>query len=435
MEIKHSAERYYERLIGDRTTFTDANRSFNAISIITVIFLLGLLPFNIWFGLHEVSIVLAALIVMQGIMYWRGRFYKWHFKTTWFYAITSYLVLSFTYCVNSGIDGPAIFLFFLSFNLLIAFSPKKQHKIWVALHAIVGLSLLAVDYYYPTAIDVTYASRSDRFLDIASSYFVTLAIIFLVTSYLRNNLQKEKKLAEEKSEQLALVNRQKDKLFSIIAHDLRNPIGSLQSFLEMLTDDRLDDDEKKILSEELLQQTKKTSDMLQNLLSWTSSQMDGVVPRPTTLNLQQTLQHTIDLQAGIAYRKEIVLHTDINPDLHLMADSDMLTLVVRNLLSNAIKFTKPGGSIWVTTKEEKDACVLEIKDSGIGITPEKRDEIFSFNATSTYGTNNEKGTGLGLTICKEYIELQGGKMWFNSQPGTGTSFFISLPGCKNVVIA
>lgn len=425
--MKESVRRIWEYLVGSPADFSDANRSFNAISIITLVFLSVLLPFNIYLGLWEVCLVLLGLLLLQGAFYLRGRMHKKYFRTTLAYGLVSYVVLSFTYYYNAGVNGPIIFVFFLSFNVLIAFSPQNLHTLWLVVHSLVPLALLTVDYFYPDLIRNNYHTREDRFFDIASSYFITLGVIYVVTRYLRGRLYREKRVAEERSQQLALANEQKNKLFSIVAHDLRSPINNLHGFLEILAEDELTEEERKLVQDELLQQTKKTSDMLMNLLSWTKSQMEGITVRPSLLQLNTALEHTIELQRKIAVHKDISMEVNIPGHLRVFADDDMLALVVRNLINNAIKFTRPGGHICITAREDGNMVQLEVRDDGIGIPEEKKASIFSFNAASTYGTNNEKGIGLGLMLCKEYIELQHGRIWFESAEGEGTGFFITLP--------
>ena len=128
----------------------------------------------------------------------------------------------------------------------------------------------------------------------------------------------------------------------------------------------------------------------------------------------------------IALKKDIVLTININESIAVKADMDMLRLIIRNLLNNAIKFTPAGGNIELTAITQDDDCIISVKDNGIGIPANKHGDIFSLKAKSTYGTENEKGTGLGLVLCKDYTLLQNGKIWFTSTEGVGTTFFVSL---------
>ncbi|RYZ52809.1 MAG: HAMP domain-containing histidine kinase [Sphingobacteriales bacterium] len=424
----------WDKLVGTKEAYSEGNRQFNAISVITVGFLSVLLPFNIIMGLKEVSAMLLLLIAIQGACYIGGRMFRFYFKGSVPYAVLSYFTLIFVYFFNSGINGPTIFLYFLSFHLLIAFSPRKQHLIWALTHAMVGVSLLAIEFLNPTLIPDLYKSRDDRFFDIASSYFVTLTVIYFITIYLRNQLTKKQVLAENAAAELLLkhaeltrVNEQKDKLFSIIAHDLRSPVNSLKSFLELLSEDQLSEEERQMVQHELLMQTQSTSDMLFNLLSWSKTQMEGVKMNIRNLELRGVLQKTLEFQEQAAVRKDIDLDWDVKPGLVVAVDEDMLQLVVRNLVQNAIKFTQPGGKITIVSTVEQGKCCIKVSDTGIGMTAEQQAQIFTLNAGTTSGTRQEKGVGLGLVLCREFTELQGGSISFSSIPGEGSVFKICLP--------
>jgi signal transduction histidine kinase len=421
-------------LIGSPTEFTSENRAFNATNIITIIVLLILLPFNLFIKLYSMAAILAALIVLISFFYLQSRIKKRFLISLTAYAVVSYVTLIANFYYNSGINGPTIFLFFLTFHLLIAFTPKSQHFFWTIVHSITGISLLLASYYQAVTIVNTYHNREDRFIDIGSSYLVTLGVIYAITIYLRNNYNREKELAElraikigRQKQQLEALNDQKNKLFSIVAHDLRSPLNSIQSYLELLTETELSNEEKTHIEKELLTQTKNTSDLLLNLLSWSKTQMEGVSLKLTALPLQSILQRTIDTQKIIASKKDIQLNYSISDSLQVTGDADMIQLVVRNLVSNAIKFSPTGSQIVVEAKPVNDGCQIMVKDEGIGMDEEKQKSIFSFKASATFGTNNEKGVGLGLMLCKEFTELQDGKIRFESTPGKGTTFFVTLP--------
>ena len=185
--------------------------------------------------------------------------------------------------------------------------------------------------------------------------------------------------------------------------------------------------QKQMVEAELLLLTKNTSDMLSNLLSWSKSQMDGVVVTFSIINISESLRNTLDVQKLIANKKGVNLEYEINEAVNITGDKDMLQLVVRNLVNNAVKFTPAGGYVKIQSNITGADCRLVIKDNGIGISAEQQKELFTLKSKPTYGTMNEKGVGLGLLLCKEFIELQNGRIWFISSPGLGTTFYISLP--------
>src|SRR5690606_11094451 len=158
--------------------------------------------------------------------------------------------------------------------------------------------------------------------------------------------------------------------------------------------------------------------------------MEGQGINLTEINVSEALKKVIDVQAAAAIRKGIELQYHFRKEadsLTVRADDDMLQLTFRNIISNAIKFTPVGKTIRVRLEEQKNNCLISIEDKGCGIPAERQKNIFSLNAVSTYGTENEKGVGLGLVLCKEFISAQNGEIWFKSEPGSGTTFYISIP--------
>jgi two-component system, sensor histidine kinase and response regulator len=268
-----------------------------------------------------------------------------------------------------------------------------------------------------------------------------ILLCFYCITYIRRQYETEKKNAEDKSAAITEQNRmissqnldlkrlnaEKNKLMSIIAHDLRSPLGSIQNSLEIITEYDLDSEDKQFMEKELLQTTRETSAMLSKLLFWSKSQLTGISVVSTRHNLSKLMDQALDTARLSASHKKIELINDISLETDIYADADMMELIVRNLVGNAIKFTPPGGSIFISSEEKSQECWLCIRDTGRGIALEKQSEIFSLTAQSTYGTENEKGLGLGLLLCKEFINAQSGRIWFESKEGQGTSFYVSVP--------
>ena len=265
--------------------------------------------------------------------------------------------------------------------------------------------------------------------------------MYYTIKYIRSNYDHERRLAAEKSlavadqhkhiimqnQQLEEINSEKNKLLSIIAHDLRAPLSNIQSYLELVTEYGLEKDEREVVEVDLLNITRNTLNMLSKLLIWSKSQMEGVVVKLCDVSLHDILNNTLELERTIALKKGITLTYYIDPSITVVADSDMLQLVVRNLVSNAIKFTQVGGTVEINIEILQHECGLSVKDNGRGIALDQQPDIFSLKARSTFGTSNEKGVGLGLLLCKEFTELQGGRIGFSSVPGKGSTFFIYMP--------
>jgi len=248
----------------------------------------------------------------------------------------------------------------------------------------------------------------------------------------------ERKHAEqiinENEIQLRELNATKDKLFSIIAHDLRSPFNGILGFSELLIENIKDFE--LVESEKYLgiinSSAKNTLNLLDNLLNWAKSQTGQIAFKPKKIILASIISETLELSQAIAIGKGISLAHKEPDDMEAYADKNMLKIVLRNLISNAIKFTKSGGNISVLAKTNQNHVEIAISDNGIGMNEETINKLFSIETNkTTIGTENETGSGLGLILCKELVEKQGGKIWVESELGKGSVFKFSLPMNKS----
>lgn len=240
--------------------------------------------------------------------------------------------------------------------------------------------------------------------------------------------QREKIIAQNK--ELKESNDQKDRFFSIIVHDLRNPFNSIVGFTNLLqkkvNEKSLPDIEK--YSKYIQTSATKAMDLLSNLMIWTQSQTDRIDHSPELFDIVTTVTNASSILESSIKQKHLTLKI-ITPDsLMAYADENMVATVLRNLISNAIKFSNPYDQITVFVREEDDFVVTSVKDNGIGIPKESITKLFKIDENfTTDGTMNEKGTGLGLILCKEFVEKNKGTIWVNSEPGNGTVFHFTLP--------
>lgn len=235
-----------------------------------------------------------------------------------------------------------------------------------------------------------------------------------------------------KNEELSKYSAMRDKMFSIIAHDLRNPIGSAVALMNMMTDEQMGmEDSEKIASIPLLRDSFQSSyELLENLLLWARNQLGSMTCSPEMIGVSGIAERVCLLLSGMATGKSIELITEIEPGLTVYADKNMFDTMVRNLVSNALKFTSAGGKIHITGCQcEDNTATLCVRDNGVGISPENMMRIFRQDEESftTYGTKNEKGTGLGLNLCHEFVERNGGRIWVESEVGVGSAFYFTLP--------
>jgi PAS domain S-box-containing protein len=248
----------------------------------------------------------------------------------------------------------------------------------------------------------------------------------------------ERKAAEEeinhKNELLTSLLKEKDKFFSIIAHDLSSPFQSFWGLTEMMTDDDADysHEEYVEMSKKLNKLARNLYVLLRNLLEWAQMQKGAMDFEPESFNISDVLDPIIETSLTRCEQKGISLINTIEPDISLLADKKMVNSILMNLISNAIKFTSRGGSVSVSAKTINDSTIeISVTDTGIGMTKDKLKKLFKLGEkTKSEGTDGELSTGLGLMLCKEFVEKNGGKIRVESKPGIGSKFYFTLRKSK-----
>lgn len=427
MSIKNSIRTIFRTLVGDDTNFSLEARIFNAISFLSFSVSSFSVVAIVFVG---ISNLFSFVIISEGLFfaaYYLSRVKKQLNLSIVIFQLTSFAAMSVNYMYNSGIDGPSMPNFIILFAVSLAVSPKKQYVIWLPLNLAFFLGLTTLEYYAPELIPFSYSSRSARFLDTGITYFQVCAMLLLISYYITDELIKVYQATKQHAKALEESNNVKNKLLSVLAHDLKEPLASIQSFLELLADFELDPSDRKEIEKGLLKKTQDTSFLLANMLSWTRNQMDSIKVNLENVRLKECLSETIDSLHAVAHEKNIELDYIIPDSITVYGDRNILQVVVRNLIMNAIKYTNKGGfiSVFVTTKN--DLCTLSVKDNGIGISAEKQKSLFSLGIVSTAGTGREKGAGLGLILCNDFMNYQGGSIGFSSQEQVGSTFFITLP--------
>jgi PAS domain S-box-containing protein len=262
----------------------------------------------------------------------------------------------------------------------------------------------------------------------------TLNLIAIETDITEiKNAQKEilqqKQEIEEQRDKLAISNATKNKFFRIIAHDLRNPISTLAGSTNVILNDfeEYNEEQTKGFIGELNKLSNTTFNLLENLLDWSSTQMGDIDFSPKPVDIELIIKENIELISRKVNSKNISLKTNINKNSIAFADENMIKTVIRNLLSNAVKFTPENGEIEIAAIANKELINCSVKDSGIGIKKEDQKKLFRIDMHhTTPGLSNEKGSGLGLMLCKEFIEKNGGEITITSEPQKGTTITFSL---------
>lgn len=269
-----------------------------------------------------------------------------------------------------------------------------------------------------------------------------ILLIFIIVTFLVHRNQKIQKrlnteltgkqeILEKREVELNESNETKNKLFSIIGHDLRGPIGALQELLKLFSEGEMGQKEFLDFIPKLREDIDHIFFTLNNLLSWGRTQMNGSVTQPTIVDIDSLVKENVKLLTEIAKKKSIKIVNQVEENTLTWSDTNQIDIVVRNLLSNALKFTPMNGMVTITAVDMEDCWQVSVKDNGVGMDKITQSKLFDKNANvSSYGTNNEKGTGLGLSLCKEMVEKNNGNIWVESNINSGSSFYFTLPKPK-----
>ncbi len=273
-------------------------------------------------------------------------------------------------------------------------------------------------------------SQKTRVITLVVSLVVILIAVFIL-SRVNRRMESKNKIIKQQNKNLEEANLVKNTLFSVIAHDLRTPFSHIIPMLEMIENDQMDQSDFKEFVPLIKVNFLDNLLLVDNLLLWAKSQLDGFKVKPVVFNVHELGQELAVFFKEFSSQKNIIIENQIDSELEIFADRETIKIVLRNLISNAIKFTREGGIIQINNIEKDKEAAICVKDSGIGIKRDDLDKLFSFNNYTTLGTSNEKGTGMGLKICKDFIELNKGSISVDSTENEGTTFSILLPLPKN----
>ncbi len=360
------------------------------------------------------------------------------------YPLTTALV--YTGGIDVGIE-----LFFILYSVLSVFFLKNIRNIILAF----ALSACCYFFVYIVRQDYQYRIEELNFAFYVANHILAMVFIFVGlfliknenTSFQKRILGKNAKLKKsyvkihkqkaEINDQVSLLQKQtgelkelngvKDKLFSIISHDLRTPIYSLRNLFSNMEKYDLPGDEIKLLLPDIVSDLNYTTNLMENLLQWARSQMSGSQVNMQLIEVTELIEDVKKLLRLQAQAKNVYLSSKIEETVYIFADKDMMNLVLRNLVSNAIKFTPQQGEICIGASQTTEGVELFVQDTGTGIPKESLGKLFGDDFYTTKGTSNEAGTGLGLILCKEFLHKNGGNISVESHVGKGSRFTCSLP--------
>jgi len=323
-----------------------------------------------------------------------------------------------------------IIIILLTINIVLLYRNKKHFD-----ERVVKLLIISTSFTIFSELFFTFYIYNYSILNLLGHYFkiISFYLIYkaIVETGFNNPIDLLFRELKQREKELEEINLTKDKFFSIIAHDLRSPFNTLIGFSELLLENfsSFSEEEKEKILKTIHSNSKKANHLLENLLNWSRSQTGNLKPRPSDITIKLLLEEIISLYEGIAAQKNIRIELkSVDQDLKIFADPDMIQTVLRNLLNNAVKFTRNNGTVILGVKTELNNAEIFVTDQGIGIPEEVQPNIFSITYDkSRKGTNAEKGSGLGLMICKEFVQKNLGTIDFKSREGEGTTFSVKLP--------
>ncbi len=309
-------------------------------------------------------------------------------------------------------------------------SADKQHTI-ANVEAIYGLDKLKAKVLQLELTDQKNLQRRNNilFIVVLLTVILLLALLFL---WKTRRINRELSTSEMRLKKLSLV---KNKLISIIAHDLIGSIRFMPLALRLSRDEQIAQDEKDGLLKQVEQNAIASYDTLQNMLDWGKAQIQGINIKRTTFNMQDELASVLNFTNVAANYKNITINNNIPSNLVAFADPNHFKFIIRNLISNAIKYTHRNGCIEINARQNNNEIVISVKDTGIGISKDLIPTIFDYPQTSVNGTEDEKGNGIGLKLCKDFVTENGGNIWVESEPNIGAAFYFSLKMKSNTSAA
>jgi signal transduction histidine kinase len=392
-----------------------------AINIIT--------DFPTWFPYLFVVAGLVSFIAV--LLNYFKQFYRF---TKFVFLIVIYIVAVFAWMYNAGINGSPL-LFFLTIVIYSIGVFGGNFLFYFILNFVLYTFLVVISYLYPSTIKFSYRNETDKIIDMICAYFILSSSIVLILRTIIQSYKKEKLASEAQKNQLEMLNKDKDLFIQILSHDLRGPFNSLIGFSDLLLKNYKKYEASKIdkhLSTISLI-THNTYSLLDDLLTWSKIQSGKFPFTPQMLKFNELCCQIVQNMQESANTKHISINCSAQSDLTLNADLNMFKTILRNLISNAIKFTNENGKIDISIEKEAKNAIISVSDNGKGIDKIDQSKLWDVSHQfSTKGTGGEAGTGLGLILCKSFVEKHNGKIWVESELNKGSKFKFILPLYEDV---
>lgn len=365
--------------------------------------------------------VAGALICLAIYIFNKRKLYNYCFWT--FALLIPPLILGYVY--EFGFINSEIFL--LPSAILTSYLAAKK-KYWPEIvWGLISLEYMAAKallLFSDRIIDLT---DTERLLFLPNS-LLGLLLIYFSTRFFKKQQEAKTTVLEEERSELAESNALKEKLLSLVSHDLRSPFSSMKALIAMRQDGDLSEEQWTSYMGKLGHEIDRTASFIDNILFWVKQQMDGIEVQNQLLDVNEIVHvNLLQMQSSID-EKQITVHESYDSNTQISGDIEMLGIIVRNILTNAVKFTQPKtGAIWISTKKTAEYLQLEIKDNGIGMTQETMNQLWKGRLPSSKGTSQEKGFGIGMQLAKTFIDMLHIDLYVTSEKDKGSSFLLHIP--------
>lgn len=433
-----------------KTTFTLKEKIFYTVFWVAILGLLIPAPINFLIGLIVVGwSCIASIFIYLGIYYLAFHKKKFYEANVLFFILTALLLIYF-YFGGGGIQSRVPLYFAILGAILPLLLPARWQ--WWAIFGVCStiLVLTTVEYFFPELVLPYLEERLYIFIDMTATYIIITFAAFMVVWIIKQsydeqnkNLEIKEKLIlqrnsilteyskelEQKNKELNLLNQSKDRLFSIIAHDLRSPLSSSKALVELAYQEDYPLESLKELLPDMYKNLNYTLNLVDNLLYWVKSQLDNAEPIMKDIELNKFLINTFENLQLIGHYKQIklILNIEKTEGIIKRCDEQMLVIILRNIFSNAVKFSSQGSKVVVSTDLDNKFLKISLSDEGVGISPENLKKICEGILFSNKGTMNEKGTGLGLNLVQNLIRKCNGFVDIQSKENQGTTAVLHFP--------
>ena len=420
---------FFSYIFGDEENFSLEHRLVLSASIIGILISLIGAFINFLLSTSIVAVLIPIFLsLLVLILYYFIRFKKVFEPVSFPVIFVSILGISTIWIFNGGINGSNVMPAFVIVILGLLIVRDREKKYVIILFLAANILIYLIQFYRPDLI-TNFPSETDRWIDHLITLVYSAILIYYIIRFVHKNYNIERLKAEESEKKLIQINIDKDRFISILAHDLRSPFNSLLGFSEELKENlnKLDMAQIRSYVNRIHDSAHNSYNLLEDLLMWEKS-LQGTIPfNPQKVNLGEICLSVVESIRPIAATKNISLNW-FEIEISVYADVLMLKTVLRNLIINAVKFTNTLGAVNVSAKWDKSVVTISVSDNGVGISSENLSKLFDISQVlTTAGTSKEKGTGLGLLICKEFVEKQGGRIWVESEIGKGSDFRFTLP--------